>query len=339
MPMKVRFWGTRGSLSAPLTAVQVRDKVLRALEATRGLALPATDRELPAFIEQHLPFPLRATCGGNTACVQLDSGGPQFVLFDAGTGIRDFAHHHRITRAQTTRPSLPGLATFHIFLSHLHWDHVQGLPFFYPLFFPDSRVIFYGGHDNIEQAVRQQFSAPSFPVPYDTLRAKIEYRRIVPGEPIEVAGLRISAAAQNHPGGSFGYRCERDGCVFVYSTDCEHKPPAALAPDYPLLALYADADLLVFDAMYSLAEASYSKADWGHSSNVQGVELAARARVKRLALFHHDPHQGDAELEAVLFNTRMYAEMYYQDKGRKLPGAQKFPAEVLLAYDGLEVEI
>jgi phosphoribosyl 1,2-cyclic phosphodiesterase len=216
---------------------------------------------------------------------------------------------------------------------------VQGLPFFYPLFFPDYRVIIYGGHDKIEDAVRQQFSTPSFPVPYDTLKAKIEYRRIVPGEPVEVAGLRISAAAQNHPGGSFGYRCERDGSVFVYSTDCEHKQTAALAPDYPLLDFYADADLLVFDAMYSLAEASYSKADWGHSSNVQGVELAARARVKRLVLFHHDPHQGDAELEAVLFNTRMYAEMYYQDNGRKIPGTQKYPAEVLLAHDGLEVEI
>ena len=109
--MKVRFWGTRGSLPAPLTAAQVRDKVLRVLEAARGLALPATDRELSDFIDQHLPFALRGTCGGNTACVQLDAGGAESVLFDAGTGLRDFAHHHRVTRARFTRPSMPSLTT------------------------------------------------------------------------------------------------------------------------------------------------------------------------------------------------------------------------------------
>jgi phosphoribosyl 1,2-cyclic phosphodiesterase len=338
--MKVRFWGTRGSLPAPLTASQVRDKLVRALEATRGLPLPATEPELAALIDQTLPFSVRGTVGGNTACVQINHGGRDYVLLDAGTGLRDFANDYRIVAAQKSRPSFPtATITFHLFLSHLHWDHVQGLPFFYPLYLPGHRVIIYGGHDQIEAAVRQQFSAPSFPVPYEALKAAIEYRRLTPGEVVEVDGLQVRTAAQNHPGGSFGYRFEQDGRSFVYSTDCEHKAPAALAPNYPLLAFFANADLLVFDAMYTLAEASYGKADWGHSSNVQGVELAARAQVKRLALFHHDPHQGDTQLEEVLFNTRMYVELYSKDKSRKPAGPQKYPAEVLLAYDGLEVQV
>jgi phosphoribosyl 1,2-cyclic phosphodiesterase len=339
MPIRVKFWGTRGSLPAPLTAVQVRDKVVRALEAARGLPLPSTAEELIAFVEQHLPFGARATCGGNTPCVQIDTGGPDYVLLDAGTGLRDFAHQYRLAHAPGSSPGFHTEKTFHLLLSHLHWDHVQGLPFFYPLYVPGHRLIVYGGHEKMEEAVRQQFSAPSFPVPYELLRAKIEYRRVADGETFDVAGCTVRVAAQNHPGGSFGYRFERDGQSLVYSTDCEHKQTAALCADYPLLRFFADADLLIFDAMYSLAEASYSKADWGHSSNVQGVELAARARVKRLALFHHDPHQGDDELENVLFNTRMYAELYHQDKGRKLNGTQKYPAEVLLAYDGLELDL
>jgi phosphoribosyl 1,2-cyclic phosphodiesterase len=339
MPMQVKFWGTRGSLPAPLTAGLVRDKIVRALQATHGLSLPSDPDELGAFVDANLPFSVRATAGGNTSCVQVKTGGPDYILLDAGTGIRDFAQDYRLAHTQGSRPSFPAGATFHLFLSHLHWDHLQGLPFFYPLYFADHRVIIYGGHEHIEHAVRQQFSAPNFPVPYEMLKAQIHYQQIAAGDVLEVAGVRVRVAAQNHPGGSFGYRFEQDGRIFVYSTDSEHKAPASLAPDYPLLSFFADADLLVFDAMYSLADASYNKAEWGHSSSVQGVELAASARVKRLALFHHDPHQDDADLEETLFNARMYVELYFQEKGRKHPGAHKYPTEVLLAYDGLTVEL
>jgi phosphoribosyl 1,2-cyclic phosphodiesterase len=338
MGEKVIFHGTRGSLPSPLTAAQVRAKVLQALEAARGQTLPADEAGLAAFVDD-LPASVRGTAGGNTPCVQLTTGGPDHVLLDAGTGLRDFAHAYRLRHTQGSRPSFPVGVTFHIFLSHLHWDHVQGLPFFYPLYAAGQRVVFYGGHDTLEAAVRAQFSAPSFPVPYERLPAQIAYERIIPGETRTVAGWHIRALAQNHPGGSFGYRCERNGKICVYSTDAEHKAAALAAPDYPFVEFFADADLLIFDAMYALADATFSKADWGHSSNVTGVELAARARVKRLALFHHDPHQNDAELEEVLFDTRMYAELYHQEKGRKLHGPRKYPEEVLLACDGREVEL
>jgi phosphoribosyl 1,2-cyclic phosphodiesterase len=271
--------------------------------------------------------------------VQVSTGGPEYVLIDAGTGIRDFAQSYRLRHMDAAHTRfLPG-TTFHIFFSHLHWDHVQGLPFFYPIYAPGHNIIIYGAHDNMEEAVRQQFRAPFFPVPYEVLGAKISYKKLTPGESYEIAGLRLSLAEQNHPGKSFGYRFERDGRIFVYSSDCEHKQAAVAAADYPLLDLFADADLLVFDAMYSLDEATYGKADWGHSSNVMGVELAARARVKRLALFHHDPHHTDAELTEMLFDTRMCAELQHRQKNRAPQALGRFPSEVLLAYDGLEVEL
>jgi phosphoribosyl 1,2-cyclic phosphodiesterase len=337
--MKIKFWGTRGSLPAPLTARQVRDKVVQALAATRGHTLPTDETQLGAWVDEHLPFAVRATCGGNTPCVQVSTNGREYVLLDAGTGLRDFAHHHREEAASRTRPAHAVGAKFHIFLSHFHWDHLQGLPFFYPLYAPGSEVIFYGGHDKIEEAVRAQFAQPFFPVPYEYLRAKISYRKLEPATDEVIAGLRVRICEQQHPGRSFAYRFEHDDRIFVYATDSEHKQAEVTEPGNPLVALFSDADLLVFDAMYSLEEATYSKVDWGHSSDVMGVELAARARVKRLALFHHDPHHSDADFEKILFNMRMYAELYHQEMGRRLNGGLKFPAEVLMAYDGLEVAL
>jgi len=335
--MKIKFWGTRGSLPSPLTARQVQDKVVQALTAAHGQNLPTDEAALKEWVLQHLPFATRGTYGGNTACVQLSTGGPDYFLLDAGTGLRDFAHDYRNQHLHGSKPGFPIGAHFHLFLSHLHWDHLQGLPFFYPVYADGQHITIYGAHDKIEEAVRAQFATPYFPVPYEYLKAKMNYRKLIPGQNYEIGGAQVRLCEQNHPGVSYGYRFEHNNQVFVYSTDCEHKQVEAAAADYPLLNFYADADLLVFDAMYSLEEAIYSKADWGHSSNVIAVELAARARVRRLALFHHDPHNTDTELEETLFNTRMYAELYYQETGRRLNLPGKYPAEVLTAYDGLEV--
>ncbi|HVU37512.1 MAG TPA: MBL fold metallo-hydrolase [Opitutales bacterium] len=337
--MRIKFWGTRGSLPSPLTAQHVHDKVVQALAATRGQNLPMEEAELSAWVTEHLPFALRGTFGGNTACVQVGLEGGDYLLLDAGTGLRDFAQDYRVQHRHGSKPGFPSGGRFHIFLSHLHWDHLQGLPFFYPIYAAGQHITLYGAHDKIEEAVRAQFSTPFFPVPYEFLKATIDYQKLAPGQEYDIAGAKVRLCAQNHPGVAYGYRFEQGGKTFVYSTDGEHKQAEAAAPDYPLLKFYANADLLVFDAMYSLEEAVYSKADWGHSSNVIGVELAARAQVRRLALFHHDPHSGDAELEETQFNTRMYAELYHQEMGRKLNGPEKFPMEIVGAYDGLEVQL
>lgn len=329
--MKVRFWGTRGSLPAPCTAQVIRRKIAGALEATRGRAL-RTPAEIDTFIEEELPFALKGTYGTNTSCVQIEDGNNDaYLLCDAGSGLRDFATE--LVRAGRVKEP----ATFHIFISHLHWDHIQGFPFFVPAFVPGNRIIIHTYHKETEKALREQMDAPCFPVPFEALGADIEFDVQEPCTPYEIEGFHISSIQQDHPGISYGYRLEKDGKVAVYSSDSEHKD-AAYSDDYPFLDFFRDADLLIFDAQYSLADATFTKANWGHSSNIIGVELAARSRVKTLAIFHHEPTSPDEELDEFLLNTRMYSNIYHQEAGHP-ESAERFPHDIILAYDGLELEL
>ncbi len=156
--MYVEFWGTRGSLPASMTARQVREKIFRAIRASRSHPL-ATDEAIGAFIDRDLPFAVRGSYGSNTACVEI-GGQEEFVLCDAGTGLRDFGNAF----LRSGKGSSP--AVFHLFLSHLHWDHLQGFPFFIPAYRPGNRIHIYGCHADIEAAFVNQQAAPCFPVPF-----------------------------------------------------------------------------------------------------------------------------------------------------------------------------
>jgi phosphoribosyl 1,2-cyclic phosphodiesterase len=216
---------------------------------------------------------------------------------------------------------------YNIFLSHLHWDHIMGFPFFVPAYIPGNRIIIYGCHEQLETALRRQQEPISFPVTFDQLGATIEFRRLTPGEPIEINGLKVTAKLQLHAGDSYGYRLEHGGQTIIYSTDSEHKLDNE-AERQAFVDFFRDADLVIFDAMYSLADAISVKADWGHSSNVVGVELCQLARARRLALFHHEPIYDDAQISRVLAETRRYAEI-----------TGEAPLEVVAAYDGMEFDL
>ena len=319
MTMRVRFWGTRGSLPVALTAADVRRKILAALGAVRD-RLPANEADLKALVDR-LPFAVAGTYGGHSSCVQIETGGPDYVVCDMGSGLRPFgqmAVSQRAGRAQT----------FHIFVSHLHWDHIMGLPFFVPAFIPGNRVIFYGSHANLEAALRRQQEQPSFPVDFAIFGARLEFVHLEPGRTHEVAGLRVTSMLQRHGGDSYGYRFESPDGVVVYSTDSEH-PLADPAHTERFVRFFRDADLVVFDAMYSLADAISVKADWGHSSNVVGVELCQLAGVGHLCLFHHEPVFDDAAIDAVLAETRRLEEITRGDR----------PLRVSAAFDGMEIEL
>lgn len=318
--MKVVFWGTRGSLPAPLTAAAVRAKVAQAVSAAIIEGLADTAR-VEAFLDR-LPFAVGGTFGGNTACVEVRTGAAEFVLCDAGTGLRDFGN----TVFPARPKGQPGV--YNIFLSHPHWDHIQGFPFFTPAYVPGAHIRILGCHEGLEAAFRGQQRTPWFPVDFAQLSAGIEFVRLAPGEPVELAGLRVTPFAQDHPGGSFGYRFEAQGKVFVYSTDSEHQDEA-LRPDHVYRDFVRGADLLVFDAQYVFSDAAYSRENWGHSSNIQGVELAVECGVKRLCLFHHDPARSDEELANYLQETVRYAELMAGEGG----------LAVLMAFDGLAVEL
>jgi phosphoribosyl 1,2-cyclic phosphodiesterase len=216
--------------------------------------------------------------------------------------------------------------TYHVFVSHVHWDHIMGLPFFGPAYIPGNRIVIYGGHAELESALRRQMDPPSFPVDFSVFRADIQFVRLAPGERHEAAGMTVTALRQRHTGDSYGYRFEKDGHVVVYSTDSEHTladPEDAKR----FVEFFKDADLVIFDAMYSLADAISVKADWGHSSNVVGVELCQLAGARHLCLFHHEPAENDTALGQVLADTRRL-EAITRTKG---------PLQVSAAYDGLEI--
>lgn len=216
--------------------------------------------------------------------------------------------------------------TFHVFMSHPHWDHIMGFPFFLPAYIPGNRIRIYGCHAELEAAFRRQHGAPSFPVDWKALGASIEFFHLEPGRAHEVAGLRVTPKLQRHGGDSYGYRFEMDGRTVVYSTDSEHKLDD-VHQTHSFVEFFRDADLVIFDAQYALAEAVTIKADWGHSSNIVGVELCQMARARHLCLYHHEPSLDDAQLAAMLRETRRLEEITRGDHR----------VEVSAAYDGMEV--
>ena len=316
----VRFWGTRGSLPVALTAQGLHGRLREVLRAARGQRLDS-DADIERFLG-NLPFALAGTYGGHSSCVQIDTGGTDYLLCDMGSGLRTFGQAAMAQRAGKPQ-------TFHIFMSHLHWDHIMGLPFFVPAFIPGNRVVIYGSHAELEMALRRQQEPPSFPVGFDTIfDGRVQCVHLEPGVPHEVAGLRVTTMLQRHAGDSYGYRFESQGKVLVYSTDSEH-PLADPAHTERFVQFFRDADLVIFDAMYSLADAISVKADWGHSSNVVGVELCQLAGARQLCMTHHEPVFDDAAIEAMLAETRRLEEITRS-------GA---PLQVSAAYDGLEIAL
>jgi phosphoribosyl 1,2-cyclic phosphodiesterase len=317
--IKVYFWGTRGSLSVSLNAKQVRDKVVAALKAALRNSFSG-DADVERFIDDRLPFSVRGGYGGNTSCIEI-RGGDDTILCDAGTGLRDYGNH-------IMRSGGGGPAVYHIFLSHLHWDHIQGFPFFVPAFIPGNRINIYGFHPELETAFRNQQNPPSFPVPLDYMKAEKSFTVLDPDKEYRIGGFTVRGIKQNHPGDSYGYSFEKEGRKIVYSTDSEHKGDVRGA-EHPVLDFFRDADLLIFDAQYSFIESVYTKESWGHSSNILGVELSVAAGVKRLCLFHNEPACDDEALDLFLENTRNYLQIHSDASSLRID----------LAYDGLEIDI
>jgi len=319
--MRIRFWGTRGSLPVSLAAEDIKHKIIEALLAADGREL-GTREAAVAFVENDLPFAISHTYGGDTSCVQIDTGSDDYVLCDLGTGIRSFGHHVLASRGARTP------CTFHVFMSHLHWDHIMGFPLFLHAYIPGNRIVIHGCHAELEEAFRRQHAAPCFPVDFSRLRAKIEFVTLEPGKRSRIAGLDVTPKLQLHGGDSYGYRFEHQGKVVVYSTDSEHKTDDVNATQ-ETVEFIRRADLVIFDAMYSLADSVSVKEDWGHSSNVVGVELCQIARAKHLCIFHHEPVHDDEKISSVLQETLRLEEITRRDH----------PLPISRAYQGLEIVV
>jgi phosphoribosyl 1,2-cyclic phosphodiesterase len=319
--VKVRFWGTRGSIPVSVTAPEIRRKLITALSGSIGRNLDSVEA-IERYVDEELGFDVRGTFGGHSSCVELETGGLEHVIFDMGSGARPLG------QSLLQRHGAGAPQTYHVFMSHVHWDHIMGFPFFAPVYIPGNRIFIHGCHAVLEEAFRRQQAAPSFPVDFSQLAATIEFDRLEPGKAQTIAGLRITPKLQRHEGDSYGYRVEAQGKRLVYTTDSEHKV-GDVDERAAFIEFFRGADLVIFDAMYALADAISVKADWGHSSNIVGVELCQAAQVRCLCMYHHEPAYDDQRIAQVLQETRRFEEITRD--GHRL--------EVVSAYDGLELEL
>lgn len=253
--------------------------------------------------------------GGNTACVVLSAPGCEPIVFDLGTGLRFYG--------DTIDADSPFEGT--ALVTHLHWDHVQGLPFFQPILRDGSRFTIYGprqGQQSLAEAFAGFVRPPYFPVRLAQLMGEIDFHD-APSEPFQIGRASVTCASVPHVGVTFGYRVEVDGVAVVYISD-HQQPAVGLDVDPGVIDLCRDADLLIHDAQFTRDELA-AKADWGHSTAEYAVEVAARAGVRRIALFHHDPGHDDAAVEAIAEQARAAAV------GRV--------EEVIIAAEGLTVAL
>lgn len=274
-----------------------------------------------------IPTPSHETVkfGGNTSCVSADLGG-NLVIFDAGTGIRPLGN------AILERPDKPKID---MFLSHVHWDHIQGFPFFGPGYRPGYRIDVRGrgkADHTLGQILAGQMEGPNFPVSIDQLGAEFTYSDLRPGQGVDIRSpdggtvARVECVNGHHPNGVLVYRLNdlRTGRSMVYATDTEHHGDRM---DQGIAKLAGGADVLIYDGMYTPEDYETMYKGWGHSTWEKGFEIAEHAGVRSYVVFHHDPNHGDDFLEAY--------EAQVQGKCRE----RRPEMRVMFAREGMEIEL
>lgn len=279
------------------------------------------------------PGPRTVRYGGNTTCIEVRSDDDSLIILDAGTGI--------FPLAQTLLARLPVSAN--VFITHTHWDHIQGLPFFVPLYIPGNKVRIHGAYDivsmqGIQQVMDVQLQYSYFPIREAELKAGIEYETLTVGVPVQIGDATVTPVLMNHPVTDLGYRIDCNGKSMFFTGDHEpwlniYKPED---PDYAnyqtmmdqrlaeLDAAIGPVDLLICDTAYTLAEYP-PKIGWGHGTFDHALAMARRIDAKRLVCTHHEPTRSDDDLEKVFEEALM-----------------RFPdrrCEVMLAREGLEITL
>lgn len=238
--------------------------------------------------------------GGNTPCLELMApDGTQFIL-DCGTGLRVLGSRWGAPKGGSTPET-------HIFVTHYHWDHIQGLPFFSPLYAENNKFHFYSfrskflGRDSLKQVFEAQMALPYFPVDVSAMSAKRKFKEVEGGETFTIGENRVSTRWLNHPQGCLGFRIETPAGIVVYATDNE---PGDAKLDESLRELAAGAEVLINDAQFTPEQLARTRRGWGHSSWLDGARLARESDAKTLVLFHHDPDSTDRMVDSILRQAR-----------------------------------
>jgi phosphoribosyl 1,2-cyclic phosphodiesterase len=229
------------------------------------------------------PSPNHVRYGGNTSCLEVQAG-DTLIILDAGTGIRNLGES-LLTR---------GIQQAHLLLTHVHWDHINGFPFFAPAYHPDYTFrILAAGLSNlggIREVLSGQMAKPTFPVPIEAMRSHLVFEDFSRGEAFSIGSdVLVRTAQLNHPNGATAYRLEHGGKSLCYVTDTEH---VLNKPDENVLGIIEGADLVIYDGMYTDEEFA-EKIGWGHSTWQEAVRLCKQAAVGQLVIFHHEPSHDD----------------------------------------------
>jgi phosphoribosyl 1,2-cyclic phosphodiesterase len=238
--------------------------------------------------------------GGNTPCLELIApDGTQFIL-DCGTGLR-------MLGSRWAAPNGGKASETHILVTHYHWDHIQGIPFFSPLYVENNEFHFYSfrskylGRDSLKQVFEAQMALPYFPVDMSAMNAKRKFKEVDGGDTFKVGENKVTARWLNHPQGCLGFRIETSAGTVAYATDNEPGDPKL---DESLRELAAGADIFINDAQFTPEQLETTRKGWGHSTWLEGVKVARHAGAKTLVLFHHDPDSTDRMVDAILRQAR-----------------------------------
>ncbi|MFC1650005.1 MBL fold metallo-hydrolase [Candidatus Latescibacterota bacterium] len=318
--MRITFWGTRGSLPAPLDINEFRIKAKRLLKNAKDVDLN-DDAAIDAYLDDS-PMPDTMTFGGNTPCVEITDGDNQLIL-DCGSGLRELG------RDMMKRGFKPG-GRIDILQTHTHWDHIMGFPFFTPAYTNGTEIHIHGLHPNLGNRFEQQMDLIHFPITMNEMKSNITFHQLVSDEEYVLGPFKVRNKALHHPGGSYSYRITSGDKSVVFATDGEYINLNEEFETY--IDFYRDSDVLIFDAMYATLEKTIERENFGHSTPVIGINIALTSNVKNLFLFHHDPESND---------DHVY-EAY--DQARKFLESEKkhFPESTLklmIAYDMLSYDV
>ncbi len=310
----VKFWGVRGSVPTPISPKSLEDKIIHLLMGSHGRDV-STPKAALSYLNEQSVFQ-RTTIGGNTSCVEVRAGDQHFV-FDCGSGLKELGW------SLMKEAFGKGQGKIQIFMSHTHWDHILGFPFFVPAYIPGNEITIYGAHSNLKKRFTNQHHPYNFPQPLSIMRSNIQFKKLTPDRQKHFGKVTVKPILLDHPGDSYAYRIEYNNHVFVYASDGAYNNPSPEVMEKFHL-FYQNADLRIFDAFFDLIE-SFEKNDWGHSTSFLGVDIALKAGVKNLLLFHHAPLSDDWRLGKFLEGTRRYLNHV----------APNTDLKVDIAYEGL----
>ena len=303
---------------------EIGDQILKILTAKTMVKFWGTRGSIPT------PGPNTVKYGGNTPCVSVDLGGDKFVIFDAGSGIRELGNHLMETQKRVLS---------HIFLTHFHWDHIQGLPFFAPAHVAKNHFTVYGCETQkikLSKVLFDQMESAYFPVPLKRLGATFQFTPLDEGDYF-IESFKLKTLYLNHPGNTLGYLITHRGRTIGYLTDNEFATGLTKQPkgdvdrefdDYNLKIINAirGADIIIFDAQYTKEEYQ-SKKGWGHSHYENVLHIAMAAEIKKCVLFHHDPSHTDADLDKIGIHCL------------EITKRQGGSMDCIVAQEGLEIEL